>query len=147
MAIGLSDIQKRKQGFKQSFSAPENDKLLRPWQSYDNLGTQTRTYVAQEAVRKAKDIVKKNNRMVEDFIKNMEAEFKKTEEIEKKSPTEIQEPMTLNDNSLREQEESMTLNDNRPTNEEDVENSCKINQLKLKIKPSIYRIFHNILGY
>ena len=54
MAISLKDVK---------------DKVLRPWQGYEELGSQTRTMAAREAVKNAKLIVQKNDVWVENLKK------------------------------------------------------------------------------
>jgi hypothetical protein len=63
MAIKLEDIKNIKKILLGAHKI-ENKKLLRPWDDYDKLGFQTRTILAREAVKKAREIVKKNNSMV-----------------------------------------------------------------------------------
>jgi len=60
MAISLKDIKKSKKGNKGQFRTLK-DKVLRPWQGYEELGSQTRTLAGREAVKNAKLIVQKNN--------------------------------------------------------------------------------------
>ncbi len=73
MALGLNDIKKNKVAKYTDFSSldrqqPENredqqttNKPLRPWESFNETKHRTRTVGAQEAVRKARTIVEKNN--------------------------------------------------------------------------------------
>jgi hypothetical protein len=63
MAIGLSDIKNTKKSLKSEKSGVK-EKALRPWEGYDTYGNQTRTVGAQEAVRKAREIVESNDRMI-----------------------------------------------------------------------------------
>ncbi len=72
MAISLEQIQKSKPDFKKT-NKFEKEKVLRPWETFDQLGTQTRTIAAKEAVRKAQIIVQKNSQM----IKDLKEQFKK----------------------------------------------------------------------
>jgi len=66
MALRLEDIQKKK-----VVKAPEQEenktRVLRPWESFETLGNQTRTIAAQEAVIKAKKIVESNNNLVDEL--------------------------------------------------------------------------------
>ena len=64
MAICLDDLKKNKKSSKDSHK-PVKARSLRPWESYDEIEGQTRTVGAQEAVVKARQIVKLNNEMVE----------------------------------------------------------------------------------
>lgn len=71
MAISLDDVQKNKpQGGPDPKAARslgpleegpfEKEKTLRPWENFDHTETKTRTLRAQEAVRKAQAIVRRN---------------------------------------------------------------------------------------
>jgi len=69
VAIGLNDVSNNKstsRGLKSfNFSNEQEqkfdkEKVLRPWENYDTTETKTRTLRAQEAVRKAQAIVKRN---------------------------------------------------------------------------------------
>lgn len=70
MALGLNDINKNKKRQKKLVEI-ENDfdkeRVLRPWEGFEDLGGQTRTIIAQEAVRKARQIVERNNAMTQKF--------------------------------------------------------------------------------
>ena len=77
MAIGLSDIKNSKKNLNKNQSG-EKQKALRPWEGYDNYGIKTRTLGAQEAVRKAKEIVENNNRMISDLKIDLEKEINAT---------------------------------------------------------------------
>lgn len=63
MAIGLLDIKNTKKSLKSEKSGGK-EKALRPWEGYETHGNQTRTVGAQEAVRKAREIVENNNKMI-----------------------------------------------------------------------------------
>ena len=63
MALRLDDIQKKKV-IKKVETKDNKVRVLRPWESFETLGNQTRTVGAQEAVLKAKKIVESNNSMV-----------------------------------------------------------------------------------
>lgn len=69
MAIGLKDIKNPRKE-KREGAQDQKEKVLRPWETYDSLGIQTRTVTAQEAVRQARITVQKNNEMVENLKKN-----------------------------------------------------------------------------
>ena len=63
MAIGLDELKQNKT-LKKNQSRVAKNKALRPWESNDNVEYSIRTIGAVEAVRKAKDIVEKNNEMI-----------------------------------------------------------------------------------
>lgn len=69
MAIGLKDIRNPRKEKKDGLQ-DQKEKVLRPWETYDSLGIQTRTVSAQEAVKQARLTVQKNNEMVENLKKN-----------------------------------------------------------------------------
>jgi hypothetical protein len=69
VAIGLKDIKNPRKEKKDDLIY-QKDKVLRPWEAYESLGVQTRTVSAQEAVKRAKLTVQKNNEMVENLKKN-----------------------------------------------------------------------------
>lgn len=73
MAIGLYDIKKTKKNLKAS-QPVEKNKALRPWESYETYGIQTRTVNALEAVRKAQEIVDNNNKMVQKLKLDFDAD-------------------------------------------------------------------------
>jgi len=64
MAICLDDLKKSKKSSKDTQKSVK-PRSLRPWESYDEIDCQTRTVGAQEAVNKAREIVRMNNQMVE----------------------------------------------------------------------------------
>lgn len=73
MAIGLNDIKKSKNSVretKKEISHLEDQKSLRPWEGYDDSGTRTRTIMAQEAIKKAQNIVRNNEMMVKELKNN-----------------------------------------------------------------------------
>jgi hypothetical protein len=63
MAICLDDIRKSKNEKKEKKEVLKT-RSLRPWETYESLGPQTRTIRAQEAVLRARKIVERNNEMV-----------------------------------------------------------------------------------
>lgn len=69
MAIGLNDIKKNRQKRVESTNSEvdlqvsEKKRSLRPWESYDESAHRTRTLAAQEAVKRARIIVQKNNEL------------------------------------------------------------------------------------
>jgi hypothetical protein len=69
VAIGLKDIKNPRKEKKDGVP-DQKEKVLRPWETYDSLGIQTRTVSAQEAVKHARQTVLKNNEMVESLKKN-----------------------------------------------------------------------------
>jgi hypothetical protein len=69
VAIGLKDIKNPRKEKKDGLM-DQKDRVLRPWEAYESLGVQTRTVSAQEAVKRAKLTVQKNNEMVENLKKN-----------------------------------------------------------------------------
>lgn len=68
MAISLKDIKNIKKGKKEDAGTLKK-KVLRPWQGYEELGSQTRTLMAREAVKSARLTVQKNNVWVENLKK------------------------------------------------------------------------------
>ena len=64
MALSLNDLKKTKT-HKNEPSFQDKERSLRPWETFDKLGTQTRTLAARDAVKKAREIVELNNSMVE----------------------------------------------------------------------------------
>jgi len=68
VAISLKDVKRSKKGKKEDISTLK-EKVLRPWQGYEDLGSQTRTLMAREAVKSAKLTVQKNNVWVENLKK------------------------------------------------------------------------------
>jgi hypothetical protein len=85
MAISLKDVKKSKKGKKEGIRTLK-DKVLRPWQGYEELGSQTRTLAAREAVKNAKLIVQKNNVWVDNLKKRsykpLEEECSESQEIQ-----------------------------------------------------------------
>lgn len=69
MALGLEDLNQNLKTNENHFPV-DKERVLRPWEGYDKLGSQTRTIAAREAVKKAKKIVEQNDMMVEDMRKN-----------------------------------------------------------------------------
>lgn len=69
MAIGLKDIKNPRREKREGLQE-QKEKVLRPWETYDSLGIQTRTVAAQEAVKQARITVQKNIEMVENLKKN-----------------------------------------------------------------------------
>ena len=63
MAIGLDELKENKP-LKKNQSQVLKNKALRPWESNDNTEYSVRTIGAVEAVRKAQDIVSKNNEII-----------------------------------------------------------------------------------
>ena len=82
MAICLDDLKKNKKSPK---DPPRSAKprSLRPWESYDEIEGQTRTVGAQEAVVKAREIVKLNNEMVEELREGVKS-AEKLKELDRK---------------------------------------------------------------
>ncbi|HLE11056.1 MAG: hypothetical protein A2504_01840 [Bdellovibrionales bacterium RIFOXYD12_FULL_39_22] len=66
MALSLDKLTTPKK-LSPSKHTLQKDKVLRPWETFDQLGNQTRTVAAKEAVLKAQKIVLKNNAMVEEI--------------------------------------------------------------------------------
>jgi hypothetical protein len=66
VALSLNDIQKKKT-IKKVDKDENKSRVLRPWESFEQRGNQTRTIGAQEAVIKARKIVENNNTMVENL--------------------------------------------------------------------------------
>lgn len=63
MAIGLEDVKKSKKKIVDEQSQ-SHDKTLRPWQSFESNEFGTRTPRAQDAVKRARDIVDRNNQVI-----------------------------------------------------------------------------------
>ena len=85
MAICLDDLKKNKKSSKDSLRSAK-PRSLRPWESYDEIEGQTRTVGAQEAVVKAREIVKLNNEMVEELREGVKS-AEKLKELDKKLDT------------------------------------------------------------
>jgi len=88
MAISLKDVKKSKRGKKENIRTLK-DKVLRPWQGYEELGSQTRTLMAREAVKNAKLTVQKNNVWVENLKK------RSYKPLEEKAPENLEIEMKL----------------------------------------------------
>jgi hypothetical protein len=62
MALTLDDIKQNKlKRREKSLEFESAEKRLRPWDDIDQKGAQTRTFNAKEAVKKAREIVERNN--------------------------------------------------------------------------------------
>lgn len=90
MAISLKDIKNPRKEKREGLQ-DQKEKVLRPWETYDSLGIQTRTVSAQEAVKQARITVQKNNEMVENLKKNS---YKPKENVELK-PDLNRQPKSL----------------------------------------------------
>lgn len=66
----------------------DKEKIVRPWEKFEDQGNQTRTIVAQEAVRKAREIVERNNEMIHRFQESFEETLKKRPERAKSEDLE-----------------------------------------------------------
>ena len=82
MAICLDDLKKTKKSGKE-VSRAVKPRSLRPWESYDEIDCQTRTVGAQEAVEKAREIVKLNNKMVDNLRLGIKSE-ERLKELDRK---------------------------------------------------------------
>ena len=82
MAICLDDLKKNKKTSK-DLTRTTKPRSLRPWESYDEIEGQTRTVGAQEAVVKAREIVKLNNEMVEELREGVKS-AEKLKELDRK---------------------------------------------------------------
>lgn len=83
MALGLGDIQKHGQKSREA-GLELKQRVLRPWETFDQRGLQTRTNQAQAAVKRAKEIVARNNAMVEELRTGVvdEQKLREMEEFE-----------------------------------------------------------------
>jgi len=90
VAISLKDIKNPRKEKREGLQ-DQKEKVLRPWETYDSLGIQTRTVSAQEAVKQARITVQKNNEMVENLKKNS---YKPKENVELK-PDLNRQPKSL----------------------------------------------------
>ena len=117
MAIGLLDIKKSKKNLKPGVFK-EKDKALRPWEAYDTGANQTRTVGAQEAVRKAREIVENNNLMVQKLKMDV-----------KKEIFVHQDNLVENENSQNSQEEKIPA------------------PIKVKSKSGIFGLFRDMLEF
>ena len=75
MAISLDDVernqnQKRKAGTNGVI--PPRDVMVKPWESYDKLGQQTRTISAKEAVLKARQIFQRTE-VFSEYVQSLES--------------------------------------------------------------------------
>jgi hypothetical protein len=82
MAICLDDLKKSKRLGKEVPKSVKS-RSLRPWESYDEIDCQTRTVGAQEAVAKAREIVKLNNKMVDNLRLGIKSE-ERLKELDRK---------------------------------------------------------------
>ena len=64
MAICLNDVKKKKISVKPK-SLEFKDKIVRPWETFDDQSGKTRTVSAKEAVFRARQIVGNNEQLVE----------------------------------------------------------------------------------
>ena len=65
MAIRLNDVTAKNKATKVKASELEEQRVLRPWETFDKLGAQTRTISAREAVKSARKKVQENNELVD----------------------------------------------------------------------------------
>ena len=80
MAISLEELNESAPlKSKKAALASQDDLLLRPWESHDNeKKVSIRTIGAVEAVKKAKQIVQRNDEMIEQLHNKVETNVKKT---------------------------------------------------------------------
>jgi hypothetical protein len=64
MAIRLNDVTAKNKATKHKAAEIEEQRVLRPWETFDKLGAQTRTISAREAVKSARKKVEENNELV-----------------------------------------------------------------------------------
>ncbi len=64
MAIRLNDVTAKNKATKARTTEIAEQRSLRPWESFDKLGAQTRTISAREAVKNARRKVQENNELV-----------------------------------------------------------------------------------
>jgi len=65
MAIRLNDVTAKNKERKEKLSPIDKERVLRPWETFEKLGAQTRTLGAREAVKSAREKVKSNNELVD----------------------------------------------------------------------------------
>ncbi|WP_372652753.1 hypothetical protein [Halobacteriovorax sp.] len=64
MALRLNDVTAKNKATKAKSLEVEEQRVLRPWETFDKLGAQTRTISAREAVKNARRKVQENNDLV-----------------------------------------------------------------------------------
>lgn len=65
MAIRLNDVTAKNKVTRAKSAEIEEQRVLRPWETFDKLGAQTRTISAREAVKNARRKVQENNELVD----------------------------------------------------------------------------------
>ncbi|ATH08540.1 hypothetical protein BIY24_11435 [Halobacteriovorax marinus] len=65
MALRLNDVTAKNKATKAKSMEVEEQRVLRPWEGFEKLGTQTRTIAAREAVKNARKKVQENNDLVD----------------------------------------------------------------------------------
>jgi len=65
VAIRLNDITSKTKERKEQAQLIDKERVLRPWETFEKLGAQTRTIGAREAVKSAREKVKSNNELVD----------------------------------------------------------------------------------
>ena len=87
MALRLNDVRSKNKNLKETVKDNEEQRVLRPWEGFDKLGSQTRTLGAREAVKKAREKVETNNDLVEklrDGFVEIEKSRKWDDEVDQK---------------------------------------------------------------
>lgn len=64
MALRLNDVTAKNKATRVKSNEIEEQRVLRPWETFDRLGAQTRTISAREAVKNARRKVQENNDLV-----------------------------------------------------------------------------------
>jgi hypothetical protein len=65
VAIRLNDVTTKNKERKDKLDLEDKERVLRPWETFEKLGAQTRTLGAREAVKSAREKVKTNNELVD----------------------------------------------------------------------------------
>ena len=102
MALSLDQLNKKSEK-RQLPKSMHKSKVLRPWETFDQLGSQTRTISAKEAVIRAQKIVDRNNNLVEklksDIVKTDLSLDNTMEFIDDRKPSTENSDHTDNENS------------------------------------------------
>lgn len=79
MALRLNDVRSKNKDLSENVKEIEEKRVLRPWEGFEKLGSQTRTFTAREAVKSAREKVESNN----DLVEKLRAGFVEIEESRK----------------------------------------------------------------
>jgi uncharacterized coiled-coil DUF342 family protein len=109
MALRLNDVQNKNKDLSENVKEIEEKRILRPWEGFDKLGSQTRTLTAREAVKNAREKVESNNELVD----KLRAGFVELEESRKWDEEVDQKQINL-DREIKELSSEMKKINTRP---------------------------------